>query len=65
MDARYNVSGPARTFSDGPGVLPDADAIQPAAQQKGAPARPPAPPAAKPAATSSGGRSSLRPVHRR
>jgi len=29
MDARYSVSGRARTFADGPGVLPPVDAITP------------------------------------
>jgi hypothetical protein len=27
MDARYKISGKAREFADGPGVLPPADAI--------------------------------------
>jgi len=61
MDARYNVSDPAREFADGPGLLPDADFI-PAAEEKGRPsARQSAPTEATPEST----RRSLRPIHRR
>jgi len=62
MDSRYNVSGPAREFADGPGQLPDADFI-PAAEEKGRPSARQSPPPAE--ASSSATRRSLRPIHRR
>jgi len=75
MDARYKVSGAARNFADGPGVLPPPDAITPfeekgssrsstTSRKKSAPA-----PQAAPVPTSSHGTSnikpSIRPAHRR
>jgi type II secretion system protein D len=33
MDTRHKVSGPARTFADGPGVLPPVEAITPVADK--------------------------------
>jgi general secretion pathway protein D len=35
MDSRHIVSGPARTFADGPGVLPPVEAITPVADKSG------------------------------
>lgn len=62
MDSRYRVSGPAREFGDGPGILPDAEAI-PATQEKGSRStRQSAPPAAAPEEST---RRNLRPIHRR
>ncbi|MFU8893669.1 MAG: type II secretion system protein GspD [Luteolibacter sp.] len=61
MDARYRVSQTAREFSDGPGVLPDGDSIQPV-QEKGQGAIRASNPATG-ADTSE--RRSLRPIHRR
>ena len=62
MDNRYKVSGDARGFADGNGVLPGVDEI-PRPDQKGKNS------GTKPVATgqpaSSGGRNSLRPPHRR
>ncbi len=68
MDSRYRVSQSAREFSDGPGVLPPADAIEPTAEKGNAAnaqpaARQPAPPSATDDA-SSAGRPTLRPMHR-
>lgn len=66
MDARYRVSEKARGFSDGPGVLPDADAIPPARQQKGDPSPVVATPTPETEEDSSSStRTSLRPIHRR
>ena len=75
MDARYKVSEKARTFADGPGVLPPPDAITPyeekgssssttVSRKKSTPA-----PKAAPVPASSRGTSnikpSIRPAHRR
>ncbi len=63
MDSRYSVSGDARTFADGPGVLPPVDAIAPAAGTGNAA------PAAKPVPVTNDGsnfnRDLKRPPHRR
>lgn len=63
MDSRYAVSGDARTFADGPGVLPPVDAIAPA------PGTGNAAPAAKPVPVNTDGtnfnRDLKRPPHRR
>jgi type II secretory pathway component GspD/PulD (secretin) len=63
MDSRYAVSGDARTFADGPGVLPPVDAIAPA------PGTGNAAPAAKPVPVTNDGsnfnRDLKRPPHRR
>jgi type II secretion system protein D len=61
MDSRFRVSQPAREFSDGPGILPDADAI-PATQEKGSVRRSTTAPV-EPSDTQS--RRNLRPIHRR
>lgn len=51
MDSRYQISGKARTFADGPGVLPPVNAIQPVDDKVGstytAPEIQPAPTPAK------------------
>lgn len=53
MDSRHLVSGPARTFADGPGVLPPVEAIAPVADKASSPpkakvvSRPQAAPAKK------------------
>ena len=63
MDSRYTVSGDARTFADGPGVLPPVDAIAPAAGTGNSA------PAAKPVPVTNDGsnfnRDLKRPPHRR
>ena len=63
MDRRYDVSGSARHFSDGPGMQPDAAAI-PAADEKGRATRRPATGAGATEEESTE-RRSLRPIHRR
>ena len=62
MDARYKVSGDARNFADGPGVLPEVDEI-PQVQEKGASRSTPPPP--PDGANHSSVKPSLRPAHRR
>ena len=59
MDARYKVSGDARSFADGPGVLPAAGEI-PQNAEKGKPAG-----ARQAAPTATTVKPSLRPAHRR
>jgi len=62
MDARYKVSGDARNFADGPGVLPEVDEI-PEVREKGASRNSSPPP--PDGTTHSTVRPSLRPAHRR
>jgi general secretion pathway protein D len=62
MDARYKVSPDARTFADGPGVLPEVDEI-PEVREKGASRNSSPPP--PDGTTHSTVRPSLRPAHRR
>jgi type II secretory pathway component GspD/PulD (secretin) len=59
MDNRYKVSGDARGFADGPGVLPAVDEI-PRPAEKGKPAK-----TSKAAPTETIVKPSLRPAHRR
>ena len=60
MDSRYNVSGPARKFSDG-SVLPPLEKID----EKGYSADKNTPPAAVPVAERSKEKRSIRPMHRK
>ena len=70
MDTRYNVSQTAREFSDGPGMLPDADAMPPIDEKGGAThTQQRRQPAADETMVDDGAddssRRSLRPIHRR
>ena len=62
MDNRYKVSGDARNFADGPGVLPEVDEI-PQVREKGASRNSSPPP--PDGTTHSTVKPSLRPAHRR
>jgi type II secretory pathway component GspD/PulD (secretin) len=64
MDARYKVSGDARNFADGPGVLPDVDEIPRAEEGGKNRSRPQSTTTTSRPATSTV-RPSLRPAHRR
>jgi hypothetical protein len=60
MDSRYDVSGPARKFSDG-SVLPPLEKVD----EKGHSAVKNIPPAAVPVAERSKEKRSIRPIHRK